>query len=103
MKKRKKSKKRKIFIVVFFLLFLILLLISMYVINNDLLEYRTKLTIEVGDNVPSVDDYIYDNKEEIKDIKWYNLETIDGKIYKIGTYTGVFNYKNEDKMLALNM
>lgn len=103
MKGRRKSNKKKKIISIITILIIIILIIAIYILvfNKDILEYRNKITIEVGENIPTLKDFLYDNKEIEEEIVWENLETIEGKACKIGTYTGKFIYKDEEKKVTL--
>ena len=64
-RKRKKSKK-KILIISLITIFVVLLLVLAYflIFKRDIFTYKNKITIEVGDTIPSVKDYLYkDNKK----------------------------------------
>lgn len=104
MKKRNKGSKKKKYIISLIVILLLLLLIAiLYILlfNKDLLEYKSKITIEVGSTIPSISDFLYNDEEIEEEIIWDNLESTDGKIYKVGTYTGKFNYKKEEKEVTL--
>jgi len=104
MTKRKKSKKkRKLIKVILGLLLLSIIVGITYVLifNKDILEYKSKITIEIGEKVPGIKEFLYNEDEIEEEIVWENLETSDGKIYKLGTYTGKFSYKNEEKIVTL--
>lgn len=103
MKGRRKSNKKKKIISIITILIIIILIIAIYILvfNKDILEYRNKITIEVGENIPTLKDFLYDNKEIEEEIVWENLESIEGKACKIGTYTGKFIYKDEEKKVTL--
>ena len=100
-RKRKKNKK-KILIIVLILIF-ILFLLGAYLIytKTNIFTYKSKITIEVGEEVPSIKDYLYKDSDKVKEIVWNDIEEVDNKIYKPGTYTGVFKYKEEDKEVTL--
>lgn len=96
--KKKKNKKRlRIFI---FLIIVIFLIYALYT-NREILEYKNKITIEVGEKVPTIEDYIYNDKKIEDKITWKELQTKEEKVYKTGTYTGTFTYKNEEKEVIL--
>ena len=58
MKKRKRNKKKTFlkFLIVFLIFITLSILIYIY-LKKDTLEYKTKLTIEVGESVPTVKEY----------------------------------------------
>lgn len=103
MKGRRKSNKKKKIISIITILIIIILIIAIYILvfNKDILEYRNKITIEVGENIPTLKDFLYDNKEIEEEIVWENLESVEGKACKIGTYAGKFIYKDEEKKVTL--
>ena len=100
-RKRKKNKK-KILIIVLIIIF-ILFSLGAYLIytKTNIFTYKSKITIEVGEKVPSIKDYLYKDSDKVKEIVWNDIEEVDNKIYKTGTYTGVFKYKEEDKEVTL--
>ena len=100
-RKRNKSKK-KILIIVLIIIF-ILFSLGAYLIytKTNIFTYKSKITIEVGEEVPSIKDYLYKDSDKVKEIVWNDIEEVDNKIYKPGTYTGVFKYKEEDKEVTL--
>lgn len=104
MKKRKKNKrKNKKLKLSLILLILIILIVIVYILlfNKDILEYKNKITIEVGETIPTIQDFIYNDEETDEEITWDNIESSDGKIYNTGTYTGKFSYKKEEKEVTL--
>ena len=100
-RKRKKNKK-KILIIVLIIIF-ILFSLGSYLIytKTNIFTYKSKITVEVGEKVPSIKDYLYKDSDKVKEIVWNDIEEVDNKIYKPGTYTGVFKYKEEDKEVTL--
>jgi len=104
MKKRSKSKKKnKKISTSLTILFLILLAVITYILiyNKDILEYKDKITIEVGETIPTINDYVYNDVELEEQILWEKLEIKEGTTYKTGTYTGKFSYKDEEKIVTL--
>ncbi len=102
-KRRKKSNKKKIIIITIVSLIIIVTIIIAYILifNKDIFEYKNKITIEAGDNIPSLKDFLYNDDELQEEIVWQELEDNDGKVYKPGTYTGKFMYKKEEKTVIL--
>ena len=97
-RKRKKSKKKKILIISLVSAFIILLGVFIYfATSSDIFTYKDKITIEVGEDIPTIKDYLYKNNDKIKDITWKDIDNSDSKIYKVGTYIGTFTYKGEEK------
>ena len=102
-RKRKKSKKKKILIISLVSVFIILLGVFIYfvTVKGDIFTYKDKITIEVGEDIPTIKDYLYKNNDKIKDITWKDIDNSDSKIYKVGTYIGTFTYKGEKKEVKL--
>lgn len=104
MKKRKRNKKKNKGYLKFLIILLILILLAVVVCFNlkkDTLEYKTKLTIESGELLPTINDYLYKNINIEEEIIWSNIETKENKIYKPGIYKGKFNYKKEEIEVTL--
>ncbi len=101
-RKRKKSKKKKILIISLVSAFIILLGVFIYfATSSDIFTYKDKITIEVGEDIPTIKDYLYKNNDKIKEITWKDIDNSDSKIYKVGTYIGTFTYKGEEKEVKL--
>ena len=101
-RKSKKSKKKKILIISLVSAFIILLGVFIYfATSNDIFTYKDKITIEVGEDIPTIKDYLYKNNDKIKEITWKDIDNSDSKIYKVGTYIGTFTYKGEEKEVKL--
>ena len=81
-RKRKKSKK-KILIISLITIFVVLLLVLAYflIFKRDIFTYKNKITIEVGDTIPSVKDYLYKDNKKVKEITWKETFSEDNKIY----------------------
>lgn len=75
-------------------------IIKKYTLDN-IFYFKDKISIEVGDDVPLLNDYLYKNIKDNKNIKWNKLEVKDNKVYKVGTYTGKFKYKGKNKAVKL--
>lgn len=108
MKKRKKNnRKKKILIISGIILGIIIIFLIIYFVFVDkniidyAFKYKSKVTIEAGDNVPTMNDYLYSNAQEEKEIVWDNLDIKEGKVYETGTYYGKFNYDNEERKVVL--
>ena len=102
MERKRKKNKKKILIISLIIIF-ILFSLGAYLIytKTNIFTYKSKITIEVGEEVPSIKDYLYKDSDKVKKIVWNDIEEVDNKIYKPGTYTGVFKYKEEDKEVTL--
>lgn len=102
MERKRKKNKKKILIISLIIIF-ILFSLGAYLIytKTNIFTYKSKITIEVGEEVPSIKDYLYKDSDKVKEIVWNDIEEVDNKVYKPGTYTGVFKYKEEDKEVTL--
>ena len=95
MKKSKKTGVKKLLII----LVLIMLFVSLYYfhIYKKGINYRTRITIEVGETLPTLSDYV--SEEDLdrvgEEIVWESLETINDKVYKIGKYNGTISFRDE--------
>lgn len=99
MKKRRKTKKKKKFLLKFLttIFILIILIIAIYIyLKKDILEYKTKIRVEVGESIPTLKDYLYEDIDLDEEIIWSDIELKDNKIYIPGTYKGKFNYKKDE-------
>ena len=102
MTKRTSKKKKKISSILKILLIIIFVLILyILVYRKDILQYKNQIIIEVGEPIPTINDYVYGKKEIEEKIVWDNLKIKEGTTYKSGTYTGKFTYKNEEKIITL--
>lgn len=100
----KNNKKNKIIVIIILgMVIVLLILFSLYVLlfNRDVFEYRSKITIEVGEDVPTINDFLYNDDKIEGEIVWEDLEDSSGKVYKVGKYNGKFIYKNEEKVVTL--
>lgn len=106
-KRRKKSKKKhiKLILIIVFLLLLVVgfTLLYYFVIYNKDINYKKKITIEVGDIIPDINDYVSEDDLDIvsEKIEWISLETIDDRIYKTGEYVGKIGYKDDELNVIL--
>lgn len=64
-------------------------------------KYKSKITIEAGDKIPTMNDYLYRDIDNEKEIVWNNIDIIEDKVYKVGTYSGKFNYDNKERKITL--
>jgi len=98
MKKRRNKKNKKISIILIVIIFLIILSsIYYFYIYKKEINYKTKIIIEIGENIPDINDYV--SKEDLDkvgtEIIWNNLDTNDDKIYKTGEYDGTISFRDE--------
>lgn len=110
MKKNKIEKrannKRKIILISSLILLVIIIAVGQlyyFYVYKKGIDYKSKLTIEAGDILPTVKEYVTeDDLEKVgKEITWKNLEEVDGVIYKIGEYEGIISYKDEALKIKL--
>lgn len=105
--KRNKKKLNKKKIILFSITIILLVGVILFVLLKDdkvitsAFKYKTKLTIEAGDKVPTMNDYLYSDVEKEKEIVWSDISIEDGKVYKIGTYNGKFNYEDKERNIIL--
>ena len=104
MKKRKK-KKIKLIIIFSSILFLLVIvgLLSYFFIHKKGINYKTKLTIEVGGTIPTINDYVSDDDLDkvSSEIEWIDIENTSEKIYKTGEYIGKISYRDEELKIKL--
>lgn len=103
MSKRKKINKKKL-LFIFALILIIIISIGIYLLISkrnvkDIFSYREEITIELGDAIPVVNDYLYKDTALDIEIKWKDIE--EEKINKPGIYYGSFIYNNEEKNISL--
>ena len=105
LKNRSSKKKIKLILIISFILLIIIIfsLLCYFFVYKKGINYKTKLIIEAGDNIPSINDYVSDNDLEkvSNDIEWLDLESADNKIYKTGEYTGKIGYKDDKLNIIL--
>ena len=113
-KKKKKLKIKNILlfiIIICFIIFIIILLtskgkkkknniesndnsVSTSNIESNNKDYKELISINVGDSVPTVLDYVKSSTDALT-IKWDNLVDEENKVYKVGTYTGSIELEDE--------
>lgn len=95
-KKRKKKKGIYTLLIIIVLIILCFFLYYFYVCKKGV-KYKSFLTIEIGEKLPSVEDYVSnDDLDRVaKEIVWENLKTDDNQIYKTGEYSGTIGFNNE--------
>ena len=104
--KKRWSTKKKILIISLITFFVVLLLVLAYFLlfKRDIFTYKNKITIEVGDTIPSVKDYLYkDNKKvlELKEKLNLPLEYMDDNYYYVSYLDKVMQVK-KDESVSLN-
>lgn len=100
-RKKKTNKKRLLLIII---ILSIVISIGIYLLISkrnvkDIFSYREEITIELGDAIPVVNDYLYKDTALDIEIKWKDIE--EEKINKPGIYYGSFIYNNEEKNISL--
>lgn len=106
-KKKSKNKRKKKKKILTFIVFIILLILVSYFwyfyIYKKGVNYKEKITIEVGEVVPSVSDYVSESdlSNVSENITWKDLEIVDNKIYKTGEYNGIITYRDENLEVKL--
>lgn len=106
MAKKKKINKKKLLIIIGICILLVIVGIMIYLFTvkrsvKDIFRYKDKITIEVGDSLPVVNDYLYKDINSDIEIEWNDIDTEDNKIYKAGIYYGSFIYDNDKKNITL--
>lgn len=105
MAKRGKKKKKQRYITLFLVTIILIILSSVYYfyIYKKGVNYKTKITIEIGEKVPTINDYVSEGDLDRvgEEIVWNNLETTEDKVYKIGEYTGTISFRDETLKVKL--
>ena len=106
--RRKEKKLSKKNIILLIICLIILVIISLFTFNKNSnvpiipsFKYKDRMVIEAGDKVPTMNDFLYKNVDKEKEIVWEDIDIVEGKIYKIGTYNGKFNYDGEERKIVL--
>ena len=80
---KKKINKKKLIIILASIVLIIGIIIYITLINketiNHIFKYKDKLTIEAGSKIPTMNDYLYHNTTEEKEIVWDNIEIEEKK------------------------
>ena len=102
MKNRTRKNKKKLLIIgVSLLVILVIVCVSFFLFKSNILKYKKEITIEVGDNVPTIADYLYKDDQIDQEIVWEQLPSLDGKIFEVGEYHGKFVYNDEEIVITL--
>ena len=74
MERKRKKNKKKILIISLIIIF-ILFSLGAYLIytKTNIFTYKSKITIEVGEEVPSIKDYLYKDSDKVKEIVWNDI------------------------------
>lgn len=94
-----------------FIVLIILVVVSFLILKSfnkkeEKFEYNDSISIKIGDDIPSLDDYLKSDdlsKIEDKTINWKDINIDDGKVYYHGIYRGTFKYKDESKIVYLTV
>lgn len=102
----KSNKKKKIILfssLLFVIVIIVLALLYYFYIYKKGIDYKTKLVIEVGDSIPTVESYV--NSDDLdrvgKEITWKDMDTLEDKVYKSGEYEGTISYRDESIIVKL--
>ncbi len=90
--------KNKILIII---ILIVIGITTVFILNNNQLKIKNSITINVGDEIPTIKDYTK-KKINVK-IKFKNIELEDNKVYKTGTYKASFKYKNQNYEVKLKV
>lgn len=109
MKKRNRSKSNKKKKIILFscliavIVTIVLALLYYFYIYKKGINYKTKIVIEVGDSIPTVESYVNSDDLELvgKEITWKDMDVSEDKVYKSGEYEGTISYKDESIMVKL--
>ncbi len=99
------KKIKTILILIFIILIILISLLFIYNKNNKLI-YKEEITINVGDKLPSINDYV--DKKDLDKVKNININFKDinieqNKIYYSGIYNGSFSFNNKIYNVKLNV
>ena len=70
--------------------------------SNDNVVEKEFISIKIGEEVPSVLDYI-SSMDSSTEIKWDNLKIENDKVYYSGTYTGIIEYNGKTITIKLEV
>ena len=95
--KNNKKKHSKYILLVFLVLIVFSFYLYYFYIYKNGVNYRAKMIIEIGEELPSIEDYV--SKNDLyrvgEEIVWQNLEIKNNKVYKTGEYNGTIAFKDE--------
>jgi D-alanyl-D-alanine carboxypeptidase len=105
-KLKKKAIKHNLLIMIILWILIIVIFSSINIIkiNYHDLVYKESISIKIGEELPTINDYVdSENLKKLDDtnINWENIDTSDNKIYSSGEYTGYITYREEKKILKL--
>lgn len=85
---------------------LIIMLLFITGCNKEIkkeVTYKEKITIKIGEEVPSLEDYITSDYDESCTIEWTNIDLEDNKIYTAGIYEGKLKIVDRDVTVNLEV
>ena len=84
------------------LLLLIILVTGIFLYKkNTKLEYKDSISINIGDKIPSINDYT--DNDKVSKITWNDLNIEDNTCYYSGTYNGTFTYRKDKYKVELKV
>ena len=100
-----KKKNNMLFIILGIIIIVIIIIFTLKYHNRDL-NYKNSISIKIGDELPSIEDYV-DTKDldriNNETIEWININLEDNKIYNAGKYTGYITFNNKKIELTLEV
>lgn len=99
------NKKYKTLLII--ILFIIMILgITFFIYYNKDLKYQSVVTIKIGEELPSIENYVDDRELKRlnnKEIEWQDVNLEDNKIYIAGKYIGYIMFKNKKIEITLEV
>ena len=97
-----KKKKKKFWILILIIILLIGCGSLFFLWKTNQLDYKSSLTIQVGEELPTIKDYVKNHKKlDQQTISWKKMKKEKNKIYHAGTYQGTFSYQGKEITLQL--
>lgn len=91
---------KKKYVIILPLIALIILVPIAYFLTQSKLEYKKSVTINVAEELPTIDKYT-DNKDAT--IEFNDIKLEDNIVYYTGTYDGIIKYKNKKYKVKLEV
>lgn len=88
--------------ILIFIILVVLIVFGIIYINKNEIKFKNKITINVGDKIPNINDYANKKIKDI-DIKFKDIELENNKVYKTGTYISIFKYQNKKYKVKLEV
>lgn len=107
-KNKKNTKKRNILLILVGLFIVIIGIVGgfLFTIHNKDLNYKNIFSIKIGEELPTIEDYV-DSKDikrlENKKIDWQDITLEENKIYSAGKYKGYIKFRNKKIELVLEV